>query len=57
MSYYVNETGLKIRNSMEAIVFRSWKDQFQEQRVDPTKLNMFISWKDIFQYKMLNSKD
>ena len=57
MSYYVNETGLKIRNSKEAIMFTSWKDLFKDWRVSPTKPIMFIYWKDIFEQKMLNSKN
>ena len=30
MSYYVNETGMKIKNSKEGIMSISWKDIFHD---------------------------
>jgi hypothetical protein len=57
MSYSENDTVLKIRNSKEAIMFKSWKDHIQDRRVSPVKPIMIRSWKDRFQFKMLNSKD
>ena len=57
MSYSANETGLKVRNSKNAIMLRFWKDQFQKKRVSAVKPIMFRSWKYRLQYKMLNSND
>ena len=46
MSYSANKARVKIRNSEEAIMFESWKDQFQDREVSPVKSVMFGYWED-----------
>ena len=41
MSYSSNKTRLTIRTLEEAIMYGSWKDQFQDREVSPVKSVMF----------------